>query len=153
MRPHTLTVLLAILPSAVLLLPAQGAALPQSADAVAIAAASRAFSEAYVAGDVPSIRALYTEDAVLLPPGGEVRGREAIGRYFSPGPGRTNLSHSMESEELRIAGDVAIDIGTWHNTWRSGEGDSRTASERYLIVWRRGSDGRWRIEFDMWHRP
>lgn len=130
-----------------------GAPMAQTDDRAAIAAASQAFSAAYVAGDVETVRALYTEDAVLLPPGREVRGREAIGRYFSPGPNRTNLSHAMESEELRVTGDVAIDIGTWHNTWRVGDGEAQTASERYLIVWRRGEDGRWRIEVDMWHRP
>jgi ketosteroid isomerase-like protein len=29
---------------------------------------------------------LYTEDAALLPPGREIRGREAVMRYFAWGP-------------------------------------------------------------------
>ena len=120
-------------------------------DSTAIAAASRDFSQAYVDGDPDRIRALYTEDAVLLPPGQEIRGLDRIAQYFAPGPNRVNIAHRMESSELRLSGDVAIDIGSWHNTWRIGDAAERTASDRYLVVWRRGGDGRWRIEYDMWH--
>jgi metallo-beta-lactamase class B len=49
-------------------------------DRAAIAAASRTFSDAYVRGDTATIRGLYTPDAVLLPPGREIRGRDAIVR-------------------------------------------------------------------------
>jgi ketosteroid isomerase-like protein len=90
---------------------------------------------------------------VLLPPGSEVYGRDRIVRYFAPGPRRVNLRHAMESAELRVTGDVAIDVGTWSNRWRIGEGEVQEAADRYLVVWRRGADGRWRIEYDMWHRP
>ena len=120
-------------------------------DSTQIAAASRSFSQAYVRGDTAAIRALYTEDAVLLPPGREVRGLDGIAQYFAPSPNRVNITHRMESSELRLRGDVAIDIGTWHNTWRIGDAPERSASDWYLVVWRRGDDGRWRIEYDMWH--
>lgn len=118
----------------------------------AIGAASRAFSAAYVAGDTAAVRELYTFDAVLLPPERDVRGRDAIVRYFAPAPGRETLAHSMSSDDLRVSDDSAIDVGTWRNTWRVGEQPVREASGRYLVVWRRGSDGRWRIEYDVWHR-
>lgn len=117
-----------------------------------ILAASRAFSEAYVNGDMAALQELYTEDAVLLPPGREIRGREAIARYFSPRPDRTNVSHAMTSSELKVVGELAVDVGTWSNTWRNEGEDEQNASERYLVVWRRGADGNWRIEYDMWHR-
>lgn len=130
-----------------------GTATAQETDAVAIAEASRAFSDAYVRGDTAAIRELYTGDAVLLPPGREIQGRDAIARYFAPGPDRVNLSHAMESSDLRVHGDLAVDFGTWRNTWRIADSEAQSAAGRYLVVWRRGEDGRWRIEHDMWHRP
>ncbi len=139
----------------VLVVGAAGGAHAQSSapDSIAIAAASRAFSEAYVRGDTARIRSLYAVDAVLLPPGRELRGRDRIARYFAPSARRVNVSHAMESSELRLAGDVAIDVGIWRNTWRIGDEPEQSAQGRYLVVWRRGPDSRWRIEYDMWHRP
>lgn len=118
-----------------------------------IAAASRAFSQAYVAGDTATIRELYMPDAILLPPDREVRGRDAIARYFAPGTRSTNVAHAMVSDELRIINDMAVDVGIWSHTSRVNDGSLRRATGRYLVVWRRGEDGRWRIEHDMWHRP
>lgn len=122
-------------------------------DSLAVLAASRAFSDAYVAGDLETLGSVYVEDAVLYPPGSVIRGRAAIRRYFAPGPGRTNLAHAMTSERLTFDGDVAVDVGVWSNTWRRGDEGPQAAEGRYLVVWRRGADGRWRIEYDMWHRP
>ena len=122
-------------------------------DRTAILEASRAFSRAYVQGDTAAVRALYTDDALLLPPGREIRGRDAIVRYFGPVAGRVNLSHAMTSSSLEVRDDQAVDIGIWSNRWRVGDGPEQEASARYLVVWRRGADGRWRIETDMWHRP
>ena len=132
----------------------EAAGAPDPADArAAIESASRAFSAAYVAGDTAAIRQLYTEDAVLLPPGAEIRGRDGIARYFAPGPRRTNLTHAMRSDAIRVTGATAVDIGTWTNVWTIDGGPRQEASGQYLVVWRRDNDGRWRIEYDMWHRP
>ena len=119
----------------------------------AIAAASRAFSEAYMAGDTATIRGLYTDDGMLLPPGRRVEGRDAIARYFAPGPRRVNTHHAMVSDRLEVTGDVAVDVGTWYNRWRMDGGAEQEAEGAYLVVWRRGDDGRWRIQYDAWHRP
>lgn len=152
-RLRSIGVAVLALAALVLTVADQATAQTGSADSTRIAAASRAFSDAYVRGDTATIRDLYTEDAVLLPPGREITGRDQIVRYFAPGPRRTNVSHSMESSDLRVSGEMAIDVGMWHNTWRVDDGEEQSASERYLVIWRRGSDGRWRIEYDMWHRP
>lgn len=125
----------------------------QSGMKSAIENASRAFSAACVRGDTAAIGQLYTDSAYLMPPGRTIRGRDAIKRYFAPNPRRTVLAHQMKSESLAIEGDVAIDVGTWSITTQR-DGDSvQSVSDRYLVAWRRGQDGQWRMEYDMWHRP
>ena len=124
-----------------------------SGDQEQIRIRSRAFSKAYVDGELATLGDIYTADAVLLPPGGEFRGREAIRNYFTLGPDRRQLAHSMQPDEILVHGNVATDVGTWTSTWRRGEEEPRTASGRYLIVWMKDADGVWRIHYDMWHRP
>jgi ketosteroid isomerase-like protein len=122
-------------------------------DSLAIAAASRAFSEAYVHNDTAALGRIYADSAVLLPPNRTVTGRAAIRRYFMWGPEYRQLAHAMRSERLTILGDMAIDVGTWSSTGRRGSAEPTTAAETYLVVWIREPDGAWRILYDMWHRP
>jgi uncharacterized protein (TIGR02246 family) len=119
----------------------------------AIAEASAAFSQAYVKNDMDALGKVYAEDAVLLPPGREIRGREAIQRYFAWGPNHRQIAHSMVPSELVVSGDMATDHGTWHSTSQRGDDPPTTASGQYLVVWVREPDGAWRIRYDMWHRP
>ena len=124
-----------------------------TSDEARIAAASRAFSVAYVSGDLKTLGELYTHDAVLLPPNRDVLGRDAIREYFTSGPNRKQVAHAMVSIELLVDGDTAIDMGTWNSTWQRKDEPAQSASGRYLVVWRRGKDGAWRMQYDMWHRP
>lgn len=138
-----------------LLAPVEGFAQERDArqDSLAIVAASRAFSDAYVQNDTAALGRIYADSAVLLPPNRMVAGRAAIRRYFTWGPNDRQLAHAMQSERLTISGDVAIDVGTWTSTGQRGSAEPTTAAERYLVVWVREADGAWRILYDMWHRP
>ncbi len=125
----------------------------RAADSTAIAAASRAFSAAYVRNDTAALGRIYSDSAVLLPPNREIRGRAAIQSYFAWGTNYRQLAHRMESATLTVSGGLAVDVGTWTSTGQRGDADPTTASERYLVVWVRESDGAWRMLYDMWHRP
>lgn len=124
-----------------------------SSDSAAIAAASRAFSAAYVRNDTAALGRVYSDSAVLYPPNREIAGRAAIQRYFAWGADYRQLEHAMQSERLTVTGDIAIDIGRWTSTGQRGTREPTTASERYLVIWVRENDGAWRILYDMWHRP
>jgi ketosteroid isomerase-like protein len=118
-----------------------------------IEAASREFSAATVRGDTSAIGSLYTDSAYLLPPGRTLRGRDAIKRYFAPKPGRAVLAHQIKSDTLTIEGDIAIDVGIWSVTTQNAGDSAQSVSGRYLVIWRRGHNGQWRMDYDMWHRP
>src|SRR5688572_29912748 len=74
-------------------------------DSAAIVAAGRAFSDYYVRGEIAALAQLYTHDGVLLPPGREVKGRAAIERFFTGGPGTRRVAHRMEPQSIRISGN------------------------------------------------
>ena len=133
---------------------ARTAVLPQApGDEASIREAGAAFSRAYMSGDTATVRSLYTHDAELFPPDRTIRGRDAIARYFAPVDGRVIVGHRMATESLDIRGDVAVEVGTWHQTSRrDGASENAEARGGYLIEWRKGLDGEWRIRRDMWHR-
>ena len=119
------------------------------ADSAAIVAAARAFSRAFVEGDTITLASLYTTDALLLPAARDIRGNRAGARSFYAPPGRRPADHFLRAESIEIDGDVAVDVGHWNQVGVRGD----TATGRYLVVWRRGGDGRWRMAYDMWHPP
>jgi ketosteroid isomerase-like protein len=120
----------------------------------AIAASQRAWSEAIVNGDTATIISLYTDDAVLMPPGGEFRGPAGVREWLaSAPPDFKNVSHSTTVERLAVYDTIAVEQGLWHSTFRIGDGPEQSASDRYLVVWKLSADGRWRYQYDMWHVP
>jgi ketosteroid isomerase-like protein len=131
------------------------AATSPSADEIraALAAVHRSWSDAFVREDVDALLGHYTEDAVLLPPGGEFRGQEGVRQWMSQDSTWDNLVHFASPTELRIYDSIAVELGTWNSTWRVGGGPEQSASDRYLIVWKLSADGRWRFQYDMWHVP
>lgn len=132
----------------------RAAAATQSADDEAsIRDAAAAFSAAFETGDTTSLGNLYTEDALLLAPGDTVRGRTAIRRYFRPREGGRPFDHQLIADDLQVHGDVAIDRGRWIQEFELEDGGTNRFSGVYLVVWRRGADGRWRMSYDMWHAP
>lgn len=126
-----------------------------AAAAAGIAEAASSFSRALERGDAAGMAAQYLDDATLVPPGGRlVTGRDAILAFWEPrNPEYHTLAHSLTTDRLEVAGDVAIEVGTWSQRSRLREEEPREAAGRYLVVWRRRPDGSWRMQFDSWTAP
>ena len=124
-----------------------------TAEVAAIHDTARRFSAAYVRGDAATMAALYTEDGVIFPEGTEaIRGRAAIQQYWTPRPGRRVTRHVLTPERIEIAGNLAHDYGRYEV---DGEEDGKawpTGYGKYVVVWKRGTDGAWRMHLDMWNR-
>lgn len=122
-----------------------------AADVEAIMAQSRRFSQAYVDGDLDTQMAIYSDDAVIAPPGrGFISGPENLRRYWTTPEGREVVRHSSTPVDIVVQGDVAYDWGIY----QGASGPVGAASDfegKYLIVWRRGDDGVWRMVQDMWN--
>lgn len=121
-------------------------------DITAILAQGRALSEAYMAGDIEALVAVYAEDGIAAPGGRDfVRGYEALYDLWELPEGRVITHHQAVPEELIVHGDFAYDWGYYEGTAEQN-GEARPSFRgKYLIVWQRDPDGIWRITHDMWN--
>jgi ketosteroid isomerase-like protein len=96
--------------------------------------------------------ALYTQDAVFLQPTGErVTGLAAIRSLFVQVMGAVTSEPTLTSVDLDVSGDLAYDSGTYSETLTSvATGAKTSAKGSYLMVLKRGGDGQWRIQQQMW---
>ena len=120
-----------------------------------LASLANQFSQAYMDGDVDAMMQLYTEDAVLFPGNSEyIRGQEAVREYWTLPEGRTITHHKLNPVEVEVAGDMATDFGHYEIAGKNGDTEWGPSHGKYLVVWKRGDDGMWRMHLDMWNsRP
>ena len=119
----------------------------EGADRAAIAALRAAWMAAVASGDAEALRDLLTDDyevwANAAPP---IVGIDAAIGAMRGALARFRVEQRFDAVETIVAGDWAFERGTesMRVTPRGG-GDSRDASQRALLVLRRGIDGRWRF--------
>ena len=102
-------------------------------------------------GDSDMAVSMHTDDAVLIPPSGRiVVDREQVVALLSNSPDVPLRDSQVEFVRTGSSGDLAYTVGRFSYVVEQGE-SSRTVSGPYLIVWRRGEDGEWRVELDMWN--
>jgi uncharacterized protein (TIGR02246 family) len=112
-------------------------------DTDAIRAAELALAEAFEDPDPTAWVNSYTEDAIFVGPGSPpIEGRAAL---LAVAPQIAMSSLEIVPDSTIGAGDFAATTG--RATWVSGKRDSGapTIRRRFLMVWRRDPDGRWRI--------
>lgn len=113
----------------------------------AIEDARNAFIAALRRGDLEATASAYAEDARLLAPSAEVlSGRSSILRFWQAGveAGVDAIDLVAHEVEVEAGGDVAYEIGRYVLSLRPPDGPAVTDRGRYLLVYRRGTDGSWR---------
>ena len=114
-----------------------------SSDVAAIRGAEKALADAFEAADPTAWVYFYTEDATFVGPGmAEIEGRDAL---LSAAPSVVISSMEIVADSTIGAGDFAATQG--RGSWVSGPkgSDGPRVRRRFLMVWRRDADGRWRI--------
>ena len=56
---------------------------------------------------------------------------------------------TLRPEEVVESGDLAYEVGS--ATLKPRAGGAPPASVKYVVVWRRGQDGAWRLHRDIWN--
>lgn len=115
----------------------------------AIEAASDAFAEAFNAGDAEAVAAMYTEDAVILPPGKEaIEGRAAIQTDLEADfANMEGMVMTFETTEVQAAHGHALEVGGY--TLEGADG-SHLDHGKFIAVWKNTDDG-WKMTRDIWN--
>ena len=107
------------------------------------------FGTAVARKDFAGLAALYTENAKVLPPDGPiVSGRGAIEEFWRAAAAALGLTDAtLKTVDLEVSGDVACEVGEALLNLSGGQ----TALVKYLVVWMKGGDGKWRLHRDIWN--
>jgi len=146
-------------PAAALILLAGNASLHAADDAGvrdAIRVAEERFARAEMAGDVDGMMEIYAEDAVLFPPGEDpIAGKNAATSWMRRRhlPAATISREQFQTSDLDVCADLAVETGTVTRQREAPGNAPTTIGTPYIAVWKRQSDGSWRIQKDMWSGP
>ncbi|NNG15680.1 MAG: DUF4440 domain-containing protein, partial [Gemmatimonadales bacterium] len=124
-------------------------AVDTAAEAQAIMALEREWSQKFGEGDIDYIMSIHSANAVQMPPESElVVGAEALRAEWQGMIDAEGLSASWEPTEAHVSssGDMAYDFGTATLTTPDGN----TRAMKYLVVWVR-EDGEWKVAADMFN--
>jgi ketosteroid isomerase-like protein len=113
-----------------------------------IALANKQFSAFVAARDFNGLATCYTDDAQLFPPGSPVvSGRAAIGPFWASAATALGLKAvTLSTHELEVHGDTANEVGD--AVLVTAKGDARV---KYMVTWKRQTDGVWKMHRDMWN--
>ncbi len=123
----------------------------RAADEAAIRAADADWGKAAEAMDLEKCMSYYTEDAVFLGSGvpatvGKVNIQKVIqGLLAAPG---LKFTINIASVTVARSGDLAMDQGTVEETTTDKKGRSVTNTSQYVLVWKKMTDGSWKIAAD-----
>jgi uncharacterized protein (TIGR02246 family) len=122
-------------------------------DIQAIKEASAAWDKAWNAGNVESLLALYTDEAVAMPPNqplsvGKEAMRTANQKYFD----QFREDNRSIVEDVRVSGDLAIARGT-QVTITTPKAGGKTVQDKakWISAFQRQPNGSWKVLWEMYN--
>lgn len=147
---RVLRIFLLLMPVALAACQTPGPAGLSKADKAAIEASSRTFVEKANAGDWEALAALYTENAVVLPPNqSAVQGRANLQAWFEAFPPLTDFS--LENVEIDGCGDLAFVRGNYKMTLTPEGASPIIDSGKFIEIRRKQADGSWPLARDIFN--
>ena len=121
-------------------------------DADAIAAGGASWEKAYNSGDSAAVAALYAPDGAVLPPdGARADGQQAIADFWAGAIASGLANVKLETKELEFFGDTGIEVGYLTGTVPADGGGTTAVAGKFIVIWKRGADGTWRLYRDIWN--
>jgi uncharacterized protein (TIGR02246 family) len=112
---------------------------------------NKRFMKGFVKVDASTTASVYAEDAVLLPPGGNmIHGRKAIEEFWGGVMASGVKEAKLTTVKLSGGGDIIQEMGTGVLKVHPEGGEPVEQKAKYVVVWKRTSDG-WKYMWDIWN--
>lgn len=91
----------------------------------------------------------FAPDAVTLANGkAPISGHDAIAAGATWSPESYQLTWSPDGARMSPSGDMGFTWGEYHGLAKDAEGNATRTTGRYMTVWKKQPDGRWKVELD-----
>jgi ketosteroid isomerase-like protein len=118
-------------------------------NAKSLAALDNEWSKAATAGDVEKVVSFYADDAVAYPPNEPVvNGQGSIKDAWAKMLADPKTKLSWTTTNAGVDHNTGFTSGTYQV---AGDDGSVVEKGKYLCVWRKGADGKWKAIHDMWN--
>lgn len=123
-------------------------------DELAIRETSAEWAKAAAAKDLEKTLSFYADEGMMFPPnapvvvGGEAR-RKMWTTMLSPAD--LVFSNAAAKIEASRAGDIAYETGTFEQSYKDAAGKPVKATGKYVVVWRKYPDGKWKAIIDIFN--
>lgn len=119
-------------------------------EAKTLAALDDEWSKASVSGDVDRVVSFYAPDAVVYPPDAPVAADPAtIRSTWAEQLADKSYKTSWKTTHAGVDHNTGFTSGTYEVT---GPDSKVVERGKYLCVWRKGADGKWKSIHDMWNK-
>ncbi len=122
----------------------------RAADESAIKALDEEWSKTAATLDVDATVAYYAEDAYLLPPNEPLaNGKEAIRKSWAAllAPG-TTIGWKVTKVEVSRSGELGYVVGTYQLSMKDAKGNAIPDRGKLVEVWKKQTDGKWKVVAD-----
>jgi ketosteroid isomerase-like protein len=122
-------------------------------DRAAVARATTALLNAVNASDLTGVLATWSDHGVMMPPHHpSVHGWAALKDYFKDLFSHSRFEFVFSSSHIDVAGDVALErLEYTASMWPLEGGSVLQDRGKGLHVYRRQSDGSWKLALDIWN--
>lgn len=121
-------------------------------DRAALLKVDAEFATTTAAKGLEGFLSYFAEDAVILPARAPViSGKDALRSFYSKvfaTPGFSLVWEPLRAEISR-GGDLGYTFGTYKRVVLNAQGKADTGTGKYLTIWRKQSDGSWKVVLDM----
>jgi uncharacterized protein (TIGR02246 family) len=114
---------------------------------------AREWEAAFKRGDMATLASLYAEEAKLMPPGSEMlRGRQAIEQFWRAAQEQIGIKEiRLDVQEVEAGVDYGYEVGRATLRIEPQNGQAMTDTMKYLVAWKRETDGAWQLAADIWN--